>query len=189
MWYNIMYFLQRVKCMKPIGTQTLKTPSLILRLVRPDDAESFVRIRSLPMPMAEAKAAVARMVQELEKPFAFHWVITKSGEVIGRIKAWDVNPYNGHLQLGYDMSADHRGQGYMTEAVRAVVHFMMMEADANRVFCSVRAGNAASRRVCEKAGMALEGVMRQHYARQDGGYDDVCIYGIIKADLEGRYEP
>jgi hypothetical protein len=32
--------------------------------------------------------------------------------------------------------------------------------------------------------MVLEGIMRQHYARQDGGYDNVCIYGIIKADLE-----
>lgn len=77
----------------------------------------------------------------------------------------------------------------MTEAVRAVIRFMLTEAQANRVFCSVRAGNIASRRVCEKAGMRLEGVMRQHYASQDGGYDDVCIYGIVKADLEENHEP
>lgn len=189
MWYNTMDFLQGVKCMKPIGTKTLTTPRLLLRPVRANDAEALVRIRSLPMPLHEANDAVIRMVQELDKPFAFHWVITKAGEVIGRLKAWDVNPYNGHLQLGYDMSADHRGHGYMTEAVRGVVRFMMTEAEANRVFCSVRAGNIASRRVCEKAGMALEGVMRQHYARQDGGYDDVCIYGIIGSDLEVGYEP
>ena len=59
----------------------------------------------------------------------------------------------------------------------------------NRVFCSVRSGNTASRRVCEKAGMRHEGTLRQHYARQDGGYDDVCIYGIIRADMEDGYEP
>ena len=175
--------------MKPIGTQTLMTNRLALRRVQPDDAEALVRIRSLPMTLQEAKAAVGRMVQELEKPFTFHWVITREDEVIGRIKAWEVDPYNGYLQLGYDMAPHERGKGYMTEAVRAVVHFMLTQAKANRVFCSVRAGNAASRRVCEKTGMSLEGIMRQHYARQDGGYDDVSIYGIIRSDLEDGYEP
>lgn len=145
-----------------------------------------MRIKSLPMKLAEAQKAVAGMLDELRKPFTFHWVITLEGEVIGRIKAWDVNPYNEYLQLGYDMGAEYRCKGYMTEAVRAVVCFMMKDAQANRVFCSVRAKNTASRRVCEKAGMVLEGIMRQHYARQDGGYDDVCIYGVVKSDLEER---
>ena len=175
--------------MKPIGTKTLATERLTLRPPMEADAEALVRNRSLPMPLQEAKTAVGRMVQELEKPFTFHWVITRGGEVIGRIKAWDVNPYNGYMQLGYDMAEQERGQGYMTESVRAVVRFMLVEAEANRVFCSVRAGNTASRRVCEKAGMIHEGTLRKHYARQDGGYDDVCIYGIVKADLEDGYEP
>ena len=145
-----------------------------------------MRIKSLPMKLAEAQKTVAGMLDELRKPFTFHWVITLEGEVIGRIKAWDVNPYNGYLQLGYDMGAKYRCKGYMTEAVRAVVRFMLKDAQANRVFCSVRAENTASRRVCEEAGMVLEGIMRQHYARQNGGYDDVCIYGVVKSDLEER---
>ena len=167
----------------------LKTSRLVLRAPQLTDAEALVRIKSLPMSQAEAQKAVASMVDDLQKPFTFHWVITLEGAVIGRVKAWDVNPYNGFLQLGYDVGPAYRGKGYMTEAVRAVIRFMLTEAQANRVFCSVRAGNTASRRVCEKAGMRLEGVMRQHYARQDGGYDDVCIYGIVKADLEENHEP
>lgn len=170
--------------MKPIGSRTLTTPRLFLRPPRLRDAEALVRIKSLPMSLAEAQKAVASMVEELHKPFTFHWVITLDDAVIGRVKVWDVNPYNGYLQLGYDVGPEYRGKGYMTEAVRVVIRFMLTEAQANRVFCSVRAGNAASRRVCEKAGMALEGIMRQHFARQDGGYDDVCIYGIVKSDLE-----
>jgi len=110
-------------------------------------------------------------------------VITLNGAVIGRVKAWDVAPYNGYLQLGYDIGAEYRNQGYMTEAVQAVVRYMLKEADANRVFCSVREGNIASRRVCEKVGMTHEGTLRQHYARQDGGYDDVRIYGMIRQDI------
>ena len=168
--------------MKPIGTQMLITPCLVLRPPKHEDVQALVDIKSIPM--ADAQKMVAGMVDELKKPFVFHWVITLGGLVIGRIKAWDVNPYNGYLQLGYDIGAAYRGKGYMTEAVKAVIDFMFMKADVNRVFCSVRAGNIASRRVCEKAGMKLEGTLRQHYARQDGGYDDVCIYGIIRSDVE-----
>lgn len=170
--------------MKPIGTKPINTLRFHLRPVQVSDAEALVRIKSLPMSVEEAKIAAAKMVEELRHPFCFHWVITRNDEVIGRVKAWDVNPYNGYLQLGYDVGPEYRNHGYMTEAVKAVIRYMLIDADANRVYCSVRAGNTASRRVCEKVGMTHEGTLRQHYARQDGGYDDVCIYGILKSDLE-----
>ena len=169
--------------MKPIGSKTIKTQRLLLRSVQIEDAEALVRIKSLTMSLVEAEKAVINMIAEAKKPFVYHWVITMEGCVIGRIKAWDVNPYNGYLQLGYDIGAEYRQQGYMTEALHAVIRYMMFEADANRIFCSVRSGNVASRRVCEKAGLIHEGTLRQHYARQDGGFDDVCIYGIVKSDL------
>ena len=169
--------------MKPIGTMPLTTSRPILRPPELADAEALVRIKSLAMPLADAQKAVASMVEESGKPFCFHWVITLDGAVIGRVKAWEVNPYNGYLQLGYDVGAEYRNHGYMTEAVRAVVRYLLTEADANRVYCSVRESNLASCRVCEKVGMTHEGTMRQHYARQDGGYDDVRIYGIIQSDL------
>ena len=178
--------------MRPIGTKPIKTQRLYLRCPQTVDAAALVHIRSLPMAMDEANKAVAGMIAECQKPFCFHWVITLEGAVIGRIKAWDVNPYNGYLQLGYDIGAEYRCHGYMTEAVQAVIRYLMQDAGVHRVFCSVRAGNAASRRVCEKSGMRHEGTLRQHYARQDGGYDDVCIYGILKSELnevEKEYGP
>ena len=111
-------------------------------------------------------------------------VIELDGEAVGRIKGWEVSPYNGYVQLGYDIAPEKRCQGLMTEAVGAVARYLLLEAEANRVYCSVREDNAASRRVCEKNGFRHEGVMRQHYARQDGGYDDVYIYGLLRADLK-----
>ena len=106
--------------MRPIGTKPIKTQRLYLRSPRTEDAAALVQIRSLPMAMDEANKAVAGMIAECQKPFCFHWVITLEGAVIGRIKAWDVDPYNGYLQLGYDMGAEYRCHGYMTEAVKAM---------------------------------------------------------------------
>ena len=169
--------------MKHIGTQSILTDRLMLRRPQASDAQELVEARSLAMTMEEGKKAVALMVAEAEKPFCFHWVITLDGRAIGRVKGWEVSPYNGYVQLGSDIAPRHRGKGYMTEAVGAVIRYMLLKAEANRVYCSVREGNIASRRVCEKNGMRCEGVLRQHYARQDGGYDDVCVYGIIRSDL------
>lgn len=169
--------------MKPIGTRSIKTARLLLRKPEITDAPALVDICSLAMPLADAQRSVADMVKESEKPFCFHWVITMDGMVVGRIKCWEIDPYNGYTQLGYDVGPAYRGQGIMTEAVGGVIRYMLLEAQANRVYCSVREGNIASRRVCEKNGMKHEGVLRQHYARQDGGYDNVYIYGIIKSDL------
>lgn len=169
--------------MKPTGSRPIRTRRLLLRKPEMQDAGPLAQIRSLTMSVPEAEKAVAGMIRECEMPFSYHWVIALDGRVIGRIKAWDVDPYNGHLQLGYDIGPAFRGQGYMTEAMRAVIHFLMTEARVHRIFCSVRAGNAASCRVCEKCGLRLEGVMRQHYARQDGGYDDVRLYGIVKDEV------
>lgn len=170
--------------MKPIGTRVIRTQKLVLRPPEETDAAALLACRSLAMTLPEAERKLPEMVAEARKPYGFHWVITLDGRAVGRIRGWDVSPYNGYLQLGYDVSPELRGRGIMTEAVGAVIRYLLTEADANRVYCSVRGGNLASRRVCEKNGMRHEGTLRQHYARQDGGYDDVMLFGIVKADLE-----
>lgn len=170
--------------MKAISTQELKTPRLRLRVPQVSDASALVAAGSLLMSEEEARARLSEMASEATKAFGFHWVIELNGVAVGRIKGWEVSPFNGFVQLGYDIAPSLRSCGLMTEAVGAVVRYLLIEAEANRVYCSVREGNMASRRVCEKNGFRHEGVMRQHYARQDGGYDDVYIYGLIRSDLE-----
>lgn len=169
--------------MKPISTRTLTTRRLILRAPQVADAPDLVAAGSLLMSVEDAKVRLSDMASEATKPFGFHWVITLDGRAIGRVKGWEVSPFNGYVQLGYDVAPTLRGKGIMTEAVGAVIRYLLLEAEANRVYCSVRACNDASRRVCEKNGMRQEGVLRQHYARQDGGFDDVHIFGIVRSDL------
>lgn len=169
--------------MKAISTATLTTRRLLLRAPQVSDAAALVAAGSLLMSEGEARVRLADMASEAVKHFGFHWVLELDGVAVGRIKGWEVSPFNGFVQLGYDIAPSLRNHGLMTEALNAVAHYLLIEADANRVYCSIRVENEASRRVCEKNGFRLEGVMRQHYARQDGGYDDVCVYGLIRSDL------
>lgn len=169
--------------MKAISTKTMMTRRLTLRAPQVGDAQDLVDAGSLLMSEVDARVRLSEMASEATKPFGFHWVLEYEGRAVGRVKGWEVSPFNGFVQLGYDIAPPLRGQGLMTEAVGAVARYLLMEAEANRVYCCVREENVASRRVCEKNGFRHEGVMRQHYARQDGGFDDVYIYGLIRQDM------
>ena len=137
--------------MKPLGSKTIHTARLTLRQVAAEDAEGLVRCRSLPMSPADTKKAVGGMLDELRKPFTFHWVITLEDVVIGRIKAWDVSPYNGYLQLGYDIAPEHRSKGYMTEAVQAITRWASLQPEVNKIEAEAEEDNIASIRVLEKS--------------------------------------
>ena len=169
--------------MKAIGTKTLVTPNLILREIRMEDAESLFSVGSLGENVQDAIECVANMVRYNNDPMSFHWVLEYEGIAIGRIKGWEVDPHNNFVQLGYDIGIPYRRKGLMTEAVKAVCTYLLRECEFNRVYCMVRESNPASNRVCEKAGMKHEGVLRNHWIQDDGTYTNVHYWGMLSSDI------
>ena len=62
-----------------------------------------------------------------------------------------------HGEIGYEIASAFRGQGFATEAVRAVVGGILGWHGFTVVSASARADNLASRRVLEKTGFARVG--------------------------------
>ena len=169
--------------MKAIGTKTLVTPRLILRKICKEDAESLFCVGSLGESLQDATQIVANMIQYNDEPMSFHWVMEYEGMAIGRIKGWEVDPHNNFVQLGYDIGVPHRRKGLMTEAVKAVSAYLLKECEFNRVYCMVRESNPASIRVCEKAGMKHEGILKKHWIQDDGTYTNVHCFGLLASDI------
>ena len=67
----------------------------------------------------------------------------------------------------------------MTEAVRRACAEGFARWNIVRIFAEPFAGNAASRRVLEKCGFALEGVKKRSVYK-NGEYSDSCMYALIK---------
>jgi len=61
-------------------------------------------------------------------------------------------------ELGYWLGVDHWGQGFATEAVRAVIDYAFEEFDIEHLFAGARVANPASRNVLEKCGFQWSGV-------------------------------
>ena len=63
--------------------------------------------------------------------------------------------------LGYTIHEEHRGKGYMSEALGAILGFAFEKLGLQRVEARVRTTNDASRSVVQRAGFKVMGVVRQ----------------------------
>jgi RimJ/RimL family protein N-acetyltransferase len=61
-------------------------------------------------------------------------------------------------ELGYWLGVEHWGQGFGTEAARAVIDFFFEEFDSDQLLSGARVANPASRNILEKCGFQWSGV-------------------------------
>jgi len=89
--------------------------------------------------------------------------------------------------LGYWIGQPFARQGYMREALDAVVHYGFTQLDLSRLEAACLPENAASRGVLEKAGFKYEGVA-QSYLQIDGRWRNHVLYANLRSDRRGRTE-
>jgi ribosomal-protein-alanine N-acetyltransferase len=87
--------------------------------------------------------------------------------------------------LGYWVGEHFARQGYMREALRAVVHYAFTELDLSRIEAACLPENAASRGVLEKSGFKYEGVA-QSYLQINGRWRNHVLYACLRTDRRGR---
>ncbi|MCX7646142.1 MAG: GNAT family N-acetyltransferase [Rhodobacteraceae bacterium] len=87
--------------------------------------------------------------------------------------------------LGYWIGVRFARQGYMKEAIKAVVHYAFTEMDLSRIEAACLPENAASRGVLEGAGFKYEGVA-QSYLQINGRWRNHVLYANLRSDRRGR---
>ena len=81
-------------------------------------------------------------------------------------------------QVGYTVVEPSWGQGYATEALRALLGHLLADPGIDRVVAETLVGHAASRRVMEKAGMRLHG---RRVGEVDGEQAELVVYELPAA--------
>ena len=87
--------------------------------------------------------------------------------------------------LGYWVGEAHARQGYMREAIEAVVHHAYERLDLSRIEAACLPENMASRGVLEKCGFKYEGVA-QSYLQINGRWRTHVLYAALRIDRRGR---
>ncbi|HBD90906.1 MAG: GNAT family N-acetyltransferase [Rhodobacteraceae bacterium GWE1_64_9] len=89
--------------------------------------------------------------------------------------------------LGYWVGQPFARQGYMREAILAMVHYAFTTLDLSRVEAACLPENHASRGVLERTGFKYEGVA-QSYLQIAGRWRNHVLYANLRGDRRGRTE-
>jgi RimJ/RimL family protein N-acetyltransferase len=131
-------------------------------------AETFVR------------AAIASAREQPRSVFELAIVELSTGQVVGAcrlcVKAW----LHRRADIGYILRRDRWGRGYASEAASLLLG-LGWDLGMHRIEATCHPDNAASARVLEKAGMRLEGRLRDYtYVR--GEWWDALLYAVLADD-------
>jgi [ribosomal protein S5]-alanine N-acetyltransferase len=177
--------------MKPPGS--FETSRLLLRLPTLNDAQAiFEKYAQDPLvtkylswrPHKNVSTTVnflKRCMQCWEDETAFPWVIVRKDDqaLLGMIEM-RINQFRA--DFGYGIARQYWGNGFTTEAVKAIVEWALAQKEIYRVWAVCDVENAASARVLEKAGLQREGLLRRfilHPAVSNEPRDCYC-YSIVK---------
>lgn len=124
------------------------------------------------------------MVLEHEGKDGIFRAIIVDNKIVGSISIEQKSGiYKKDAELGYLLFTENWSRGIMTDAVRQICKMAFLELDILRITGLVYSPNIASKRVLEKNGFLLEGVMKKAVFKDNNIYD-LFIYGLLKENIE-----
>jgi ribosomal-protein-alanine N-acetyltransferase len=165
-----------------------------LRPVVADDAEALFTIFSDPQvmrywstpPLADRNAA-RELVREIHEGFErramLKWGLSLQmpDTLIGTTTLFNLNMENGRAEIGYCLGREHWGNGYMHEALQALLKYSFESLDFRRLEADVDPRNITSIRTLERLGFQREGYLRERW-HVNGEIQDTVFYGLLRHD-------
>ena len=182
----------------PHAFPTLTTERLVLRAVADHDVEAVFEMESDPVAMrywsrppmrdlAEARAAVERAKTFFPERVGMRWSIARPAEdwMLGHLSLFNFSEQSARADIGYGLARRHWGQGFMHEALIAVVDYAFGPLDLRRLEADIHPRNHASVRALERLGFAREGLLRERWQVGDE-ISDSALLGLLAREWRLR---
>lgn len=180
------------------GTKELQTPRLLLRRFTENDAQAMYEnwasdpevtrfLRFSPHESVEAsRKTLAGWATKYSDLTHYIWAIVRlsDGVVIGSLGVSPGEHDETVLEPGYALCRACWGEGYMTEALGAVMQFMFDEVGVPLLDCSHAMENPASGRVMQKNGFVY--TRDDVYHKFDGTAVACRCYTLTKEQYETK---
>jgi len=169
----------------------LTTERLLLRPARESDVDALYDRRAdpavsdwqdWPMPYSRerAEAAIARTMEDNEPSDNGGWMLTiadRSDSVIYGDISMFLEDDGRTSGVGYSITPDYWGQGFASEALKAMVDWLFDVKGVSRAYAQLHPDNHRSARVLETCGFVYEGHTKNACWIVDEVSDDL-IYGM-----------
>ncbi|WP_225831567.1 GNAT family N-acetyltransferase [Streptomyces sp. NK08204] len=176
--------------MEPV---TLTTARLLLRAVGPADTEAVYqavqdpdiqRWTTIPSPYLpeHARGFTEEMVPGgwADGSMFTFGVFLPDGDLAGMLAITMRSLSTG--EVGFWAAKEHRGRGYVTEAVLATARWAFTRMSVDRLEWRAEVGNRPSRAVAERAGFTVEGTLRSGLNNK-GVRRDCWVGSLLPSDL------
>lgn len=132
-----------------------------------------------PYTLEDAEGYVRSCVENSEERQICRAIVV-DGHVAGSVGIFcQTDVYEKSAELGYWLAEEFWGNGIMTEAVKQLCREAFEKFDIIRIYAEAFAYNTGSRKVLEKAGFSLEGIMKKGVCK-NGRIYDYCMYALLK---------
>jgi ribosomal-protein-alanine N-acetyltransferase len=168
-------------------TIILETDRLILRRMTMADLDGLYALYRDPevrkyfpegtLTYAQTKAALERIINfYYSQPGLGLWatIHKETGQLIGRcgLLLWTIDERR-EVEVAYMLAKAYWGQGFATEAARAILAYGFEQLHLTRLICLIDRDNLASIRVATKIGMTFE-------KEVDDGEGPAQLYATVK---------
>jgi len=178
----------------------LVTERLVLREAADHDVDAVFEMESDPVAMrywsrppmqdiAEASAAVERAKTFFAARTGVRWSVTRPADdwMLGHLSLFNFSEQSGRADIGYGLARRHWGQGFMHEALIAVVDYAFGPLGLRRLEADIDPRNRASVRALERLGFAREGLLRERWQVGEE-ISDTLLMGLLAHEWRERRE-
>lgn len=176
----------------------LTTARLILRAPADHDLDAIFELESDPIAMRywsklpmreldEARASLERAKRFFPERVGLRWSIARREDdaMVGHASLFEFSEQNRRAELGYGQLRRYWGQGYMHEALSAVLDYAFGTLQLRRLEADIHPGNAASLRAVERLGFTREGLLRERWQVGEEISDSVMM-GLLATEWQAR---
>ncbi len=179
--------------MQAFANLPIRTARLELRPLRETDVAPLFEIHSDPKAMrywdasiwkndGRGRAMVARDLALTTKDYLRLGIeLAASGKLLGTCALWGINAQCRRAEIGYILGSRGWGQGYMHEALSALLEYAFTELNLNRVEADTDPRNERSVRALDRLKFSKEGLFRERCI-VDGEISDAAMYGLLRRD-------
>ena len=169
----------------------LGTDRLVLRRLELTDLHEIFFIRSepemnkfierpKPASLREAEEFILGIQENIAEARSLYWAITLADhpKMIGTICLWNFSNQDTCAELGYELIPAYQGQGYLQEALRAVIQYGFSKILLRRMEAFTHKDNLRSIHLLKKNGF------NQEWHLVDPDHPSNIIFSIVNPDFE-----
>lgn len=174
----------------------LETERLLLRPLESGDVDDILpyhsdpdSVRYIPWDVRDREFVISwleraekyRSFRPAEPGLLLAMVEKASGRVIGQLNAKLVDEGNNTADVGYISHPKFRGQGFVHEALKALIHYLFSVENVHRVIADIDVRNEKSVRVVERLGFRREATyIENDYLK--GEWCSMHLYALLSRE-------